>query len=71
MCGKGNGHDNPAVEIFFNALKAELVWRRNGLTRRAVEITLFTINRFYHPRRKPSAGDHPWPSHKGRPDTSA
>lgn len=30
MSGKGNCHDNAAVEIFFKTIKAELIWRRSG-----------------------------------------
>ena len=56
MSGKGNCHDNSAVESFFKSLKAELVWRRNWQTRREVEMALFEyINGFYNPRRKHSA----------------
>jgi len=68
MSSKGNCYDNSAVESFFKSLKAELVWRRNGQTRREVEIALFPshgllanhergteyINGFYNPRRKHS-----------------
>ena len=58
MSGKGNCHDNSAVESFFKSLKAELVWRRNWHTRREVEIALFEyINGFSNPRRKHSALD--------------
>ena len=53
MSGKGNCHDNSAVESFFKSRKAELVWRRNWQTRREVEMALFEyINGFYNPRRK-------------------
>lgn len=56
MSGKGNCYDNSAVESFFKSLKAELVWRRNWLTRREVEAALFQyINGFYNPRRRHSA----------------
>ena len=56
MSGKGNCYDNSAVESFFKSLKAELVWRRDWVTRREVEIALFEyINGFYNPRRKHSA----------------
>ncbi len=58
MSGKGNCYDNSAVESFFKSLKAELVWRRNWLTRREVEVALFQyINGFYNPRRRHSALD--------------
>ena len=56
MSGKGNCYDNSAVESFFKSLKAELVWRRDWVTRREVEIALFEyIDGFYKPRRKHSA----------------
>ena len=52
MRGKGNCHDNSAVESVFKSLRAELVWRRNWQTRREVELALFQyINGFYNPRR--------------------
>ena len=58
MSGKGNCDDNSVVENFFKSLKAELVWRRNWQTRRAVDIALCEyINGFYNPRRKHSALD--------------
>ena len=44
------------VESFFKSLKAELVWRRNWLTRPEIEVALFQyINGFYNPRRRHSA----------------
>ncbi len=53
--GKGNCLGNSAVESFVKSLKAELVRRRNGQTRRKVEGTPFEyIIRFYNPRRKHS-----------------
>lgn len=56
MSSKGNCYDNSAVESFLKSLKAELVWRRNWLTRREVEAALFQyINGFYNPRRRHSA----------------
>lgn len=56
MSGKGNCYDNSAVESFFKSLKAELVWHRDWVTRREVEIALFEyINGFSNPRRKHSA----------------
>ena len=56
MSGKGNCHDNSAVESFFKFLKADLVWRRNRQTRREVKITIFgNIHGFRNPRRKHSA----------------
>jgi len=29
MSGKGNCHDNAAVETFFKTIKVELTWRRS------------------------------------------
>lgn len=56
MSGKGNCYDNSAVESFLKSLKAEVVWRRNWQTRRAVEVSQFEyMNGFYNPRRKHSA----------------
>ncbi len=56
MCGKGNCHDNAAMETFFKTIKAELIWRHSWRTRRAAEIAIFEyINGFYNPRRKHSA----------------
>ena len=56
MSGKGNCLGNSAVESFVKSLKAELVWRRNGQTRRKVEVAPFEyIIQFYNPRRKHSA----------------
>lgn len=66
--GKGNCYDNAAVETFFKAIKAELIWRRMWETRRQAETafghsfgpmavmpSLQYINGFYHPRRRHSA----------------
>ncbi|SNT76832.1 hypothetical protein SAMN05444959_13018, partial [Paracoccus seriniphilus] len=36
MSGKGNCHENSAVESFFTSLKAELIWRRTWQPRREV-----------------------------------
>lgn len=56
MRGKGNCHDNSAVESFFKSLKAEMVWRHEWQTRRQVEGAIFKyINGFYNPRRRHSA----------------
>lgn len=56
MSGKGNCHDNSAVETFFKTIRAELIWRQSWPTRRAVEITIFNyINGFCNPRRHHSA----------------
>lgn len=56
MSGKGNCHDNSAVESFCKSLKAELVWRHGWQTRREVGVTLFEyVNGFCNPRRKHSA----------------
>ena len=55
MSGKGRCYDNAAVESFFKTIKAELIWRRSWLTRRAAELAIFEyINGFYNPRRKHS-----------------
>jgi putative transposase len=44
------------IGSFFKSLKLELVWRRNWLTRREVEIALVEyINGFYNLRRKHSS----------------
>ncbi len=56
MSGKGNCYDNSAVETFFKANKAELIWRRSWRTRRVVGLAIFQhINGFYKPRRRHSA----------------
>jgi putative transposase len=56
MSGKGNCHDNSAVESFSKSLKAALVWHRNWQTRLEVEVDFFEyINGFNNPRRKHSA----------------
>ena len=56
MSGKGNCHDNAAVETFFKTIKAELIWRRTWETRRHAETAIFQyINGFYNPRRRHSA----------------
>lgn len=56
MSGKGNCHDNAAVETFFKTIKAELIWRRSWETRRQAETAIFQyINGFYNPRRRHSA----------------
>lgn len=56
MSGKGNCHDNSAVETFFKTIKAELIWRRSWQTRRDAELAIFQyINGFYNPRRRDSA----------------
>ena len=56
ISGKGNCLGDSAVESFFKSLQAELVWRRNGQTRRKVEVALFEyIIQFCNPRRKHSA----------------
>ena len=52
VIGKGNYYDNAAVETFFKAIKAELIWRTTWETRRSVEMAIFEyINCFYNPRR--------------------
>ena len=70
MSGKGNCYDNAAVLrransppdcflillTFFKTIKAKLIWRRTGETRRQAETAIFQyINGFYNPRRKHSA----------------
>ena len=70
MSGKGNCYDNAAVlrransppDCFlilltcFKTIKAKLIWRRTGETRRQAETAIFQyINGFYNPRRKHSA----------------
>jgi len=56
VSGKGNCHDNAAVETFFRTIKAELIWRRSWETRRQAEMTIFEYtNGFYNPRRRHSA----------------
>ncbi len=47
MGGKGNRHDNAAIETFFKSLEAEPIWRRDWQTGREVELALFEyINGF-------------------------
>lgn len=41
MSGKGNCHDNAAVETFFKTIKAELIWRHPWETRRKAEMAIF------------------------------
>ncbi|PHY00530.1 MAG: IS3 family transposase, partial [Rhodospirillaceae bacterium] len=56
MSGKGNCHDNAAVEGAFKTLKAELIWRHAWQTRSQVTQALFEyINGFYNTRRRHSA----------------
>ena len=56
MSGKGNCHDNAAVETFFKTIRAELIWRRTWETRPHAETAIFQyINGFYNPRRRHSA----------------
>ena len=56
MSGKGNCYDNAAIETFFKAIKAELIWRRSWETRRQAETAIFQyINGFYNPRHRYSA----------------
>ena len=56
MSCKGSCYDNAAVETFFKAIKAELIWRRSWATRRQAEMAIFEyINGFYNPRRRHSA----------------
>ncbi len=56
MSGKGKRYDNAVFETSFKTIKAELVWRGTGETRRQSETTTFQyINGFYNPRRRHSA----------------
>ena len=56
MSGKGNCHDTPAVEAFFQTIKAEMIWRRPWHRRTDAELAIFQyINGFYNPRRRHSA----------------
>ena len=56
MSGKGNCHDNSAVEAFFQTIKAEMIWRRPWHRRTDAELAIFRyINGFYNPRRRHSA----------------
>ncbi len=51
MSGKGDFYDNAAMETFFNAFKAELIWRHSWKTRRIIDVAIFEyINGFYYPR---------------------
>ena len=55
MCGKGNCHDNSAVETFFKSLKAELIWQQKWPNRRQAGAAIFQdINGFYNSRRRHS-----------------
>jgi len=54
MPGTGNCYD-AAIETFFKAIKAELIWRRSWGARRQAEIAIFEdMNGFYNPRRSHS-----------------
>jgi putative transposase len=56
MSGKVNCYDNSMVETFFKSIKAELIWRNRGDTRRQAEGAIFQyINTFYNPRRRHSS----------------
>lgn len=68
MSGKGNCHDNGAIDAFFKTIKAEPIWRKSWETRRQAETALAIvlepmahngslqdINGFYNPRRRHSA----------------
>ncbi len=53
LSGKGNRHDNAAVETFFKSLKAELIWRNQYETRAQAQNDSFSdTNGFYNPRRR-------------------
>ncbi|OUS35832.1 hypothetical protein A9Q94_11490 [Rhodobacterales bacterium 56_14_T64] len=50
MSGKGNRHDNAAVETFFKTIKAELIWRGTWEIHRQAEMAIFKyINGVYNP----------------------
>ena len=56
MSGKGNCHDNSAVERVFTLLKADMVWRPTWQTRQEAELALFDdLDRVSNPRRKHAA----------------
>ena len=56
MSGKGNFHDNAAVEKFFKTIKAEMIRRRTWETHRQAETAIFRyINGFYTVRHQ-----RPW-----------
>ena len=56
MSDKGNCHDTPAVEAFFQTIKAEMIWRRPWHRPTDAELAIFQyINGFYNPRRRHSA----------------
>ena len=53
MSGKGNCHDDSAVETFFKTINAELIWRRSWPTGREAAVAIFQyINGFYNPRMR-------------------
>ena len=53
MFGKGNCYDNDLVEMFFQTLKSEPVWRTVVQTRtEATEAPARYIDGFYDPRRR-------------------
>ena len=56
MSSKGNCYDSAAVETFFEAIKAELIWRRTWESLREAETAIFQyVDGFYNPRRRHSA----------------
>jgi Integrase core domain len=80
MSGKGKCQGNSAVESFFKAVKAELVWHRKWQSRREVEVVHFeSINSFYNPRRmhsdfgtkSPLAFEHGAACHEHRTGTKS
>ena len=73
MSGKGNCHDNSAVERFFTSFKAEMVWRRTWQTRPDAELALFDdLNGVSNPSRKHAAlnSKSAWRSNREPPDGS-
>ena len=55
MSGKGNCYDNAACETFFKTIKAELIWRRNWISRAQVESEIANyIDGFYNSHRRHS-----------------
>lgn len=66
MSRKGNCWDNAVCESFFGALKTELVYRYNFLSRKHAEVAIFEyIEIFYNKRRLHSALGYLTPEEKG------
>ena len=56
MSSKGNFYDNAAVETFFEAIRAELIWRRTWESRREAETAIFQyVDGLFNPRCRHSA----------------